>query len=52
MIMLRLGGSDGKGYYGGLRMPDVLFPHETSEAEKGKILQSDYDWVYQDFLKK
>ncbi len=43
VIMLCLGGSDGKNYNGILRMLDVLLGHETSEAEKRQILQDDYN---------
>ena len=43
IIMLCLGGPDGSNYDGVLRMPDVLLSNETSEAEKRKILQDDYD---------
>ena len=42
VIMLCLGGPDGKNYDGVLRMLDVLLGHETSEAEKREILQEDY----------
>lgn len=41
--MLCLGGPDGSNYDGVLRMLDVLLSNETSEAEKRKILQDDYD---------
>ena len=41
--MLCLGGLDGENYDGVLRMLDVLLSNETSEAEKRKILQDDYD---------
>ena len=41
--MLCLGGPKGANYDGILRMLDVLLSHETSEAEKRKILQDDYD---------
>jgi hypothetical protein len=41
--MLCLGGSDGENYDGVLRMLDVLLGSETSEAEKRKILQDEYD---------
>ncbi|RKJ52242.1 hypothetical protein D7X25_15810 [bacterium 1XD42-8] len=41
--MLCLGGPDGANYDGVLRMLDVLLSNETSEAEKRKILQDDYD---------
>ena len=43
IIMLCLGGPDGENYDGVLRMLDVLLSSETSEAEKRKILQDDYD---------
>ena len=43
IIMLCLGGPDGENYDGILRMLDVLLSNETSEAEKRKILQNDYD---------
>ncbi len=43
IIMLCLGGPDGENYDGVLRMLDVLLSNETSEAEKRKILQEDYD---------
>jgi len=43
IIMLCLGGPDGKNYDGVLRMLDVLLSNETSEAEKRRILQDDYD---------
>ena len=43
IIMLCLGGPEGASYGGVLRMLDVLLSHETSEAEKRKILQDDYD---------
>ena len=43
IIMLCLGGPAGKNYDGVLRMLDVLLSNETSEAEKRKILQDDYD---------
>ena len=43
IIMLCLGGPDGENYDGVLRMLDVLLSNETSEAEKRKILQVDYD---------
>lgn len=42
IIMLCLGGPDGKNYNGVLRMLDVLLGSETSEAEKRQILQDDY----------
>ena len=42
IIMLCLGGPDGENYDGVLRMLDVLLSNETGEAEKRKILQSDY----------
>ena len=41
--MLCLGGPDGENYDGVLRMLDVLLSNKTSEAEKRKILQDDYD---------
>ncbi|NCE65611.1 DUF4368 domain-containing protein [Pseudoflavonifractor sp. 524-17] len=43
IIMLCLGGPNGANYDGVLRMLDVLLSNETSEAEKRKILQDDYD---------
>ena len=43
IIMLCLGGPDGANYDGVLRMLDVLLSNETSETEKRKILQDDYD---------
>ena len=43
IIMLCLGAPKGANYDGILRMLDVLLSHETSEAEKRKILQDDYD---------
>ena len=43
IIMLCLGGPGGENYEGVLRMLDVLLSNETSEAEKWKILQDDYD---------
>ena len=43
IVMLCLGGPDGEHYDGVLRMLDVLLSNETSEAEKRKILQDDYD---------
>ena len=43
IIMLCLGGPDGEHYDGVLRMLDVRLSSETSEAEKRKILQDDYD---------
>ena len=43
IIMLCLGGPDGENYNGVWRMLDVLLSNETSEAEKRKILQDDYD---------
>ena len=43
IIMLCLGGPDGKNYDGVLRMLDVLLGSETSEMEKRKILQDDYN---------
>ena len=43
IVMLCLGGPDGKNYDGVLRMLDVLLSNETGEAEKRKILQDDYD---------
>ena len=43
IIMLCLGGPDRKNYDGVLRMLDVLLSNETSETEKRKILQDDYD---------
>ena len=43
IVMLCLGGPDGANYDGVLRMLDVLLSNETSEAEKRKILQDDYD---------
>ncbi len=43
IIMLCLGGPDGANYDGVLRMLDVLLSSETSEMEKRKILQDDYN---------
>ena len=43
VVMLCLGGPDRENYDGVLRMLDVLLSNETSEAEKRKILQNDYD---------
>ena len=43
MVMLHLGGPDGENYDGVLRMLDVLLSDETSETEKRRILQDDYD---------
>lgn len=43
IVMLCLGGPDGENYDGVLRMLDVLLSHETSESEKRRILQDDYD---------
>ncbi len=43
IVTLCLGGPDGENYDGVLRMLDVLLSHETSEAEKRRILQDDYD---------
>ena len=43
IVMLCLGGPDGENYDGVLRMLDVLLSHETSEAEKRRILRDDYD---------
>ena len=43
IIMVCLGGPDGDNYDGVIRMLDVLLSNETSEAEKRKILQDDYD---------
>ena len=43
IVMLCLGGPDSENYDGVLRMLDVLLSNETSEAEKCKILQDDYD---------
>jgi hypothetical protein len=43
IIMLCLGRPDGENYTGVLRMLDVLLSNETSEVEKRKILQDDYD---------
>ena len=43
IVMLCLGGPNGENYDGVLRMLDVLLSNETSEAEKRKILQNDYD---------
>ena len=42
IIMLCLGGPDGKNYDGVLRMLDVLLGSETSVAEKRKILENEY----------
>ena len=43
VVMLCLGGPDGENYDGVLRMLDVLLSNKTSETEKRKILQDDYD---------
>lgn len=43
IILLCLGRPDGENYDGVLRMLDVLLSHETSEAEKRRILQDEYD---------
>ena len=43
IVMLCLGGPDSENYDGVLRMLDVLLSNETSEAEKRRILQDDYD---------
>jgi len=43
VIMICLGGPDGENYDGILRMLDVLLGSGTSEAEKRKILQEDYN---------
>ena len=43
IIMLCLGGPNGENYDGVIRMLDVPLSNETSEAEKRKILQDDYD---------
>ena len=43
IVMLCLGGPGGGNYEGVLRMLDVLLSNETSEVEKRKILQDDYD---------
>jgi len=43
IIMLCLGGPNGENYSGVLRMLDVLFGSDASEAEKRKILRDDYD---------
>ena len=43
VIVLCLGGPDGENYDGVLRMLDVLLSSETSEAEKRRILQDDYN---------
>lgn len=43
IVMLCLGGPDGGRYDGVLRLLDVLLSHETSEAEKRRILQDEYD---------
>ena len=43
IIMLCLGGPNRANYDGVIRMLDVLLSNETSEAEKRKILQDDYD---------
>ena len=42
IVMICLGGPEQENYSGILRMLDVLLSHETSEAEKKKILQNDY----------
>lgn len=43
IVMLCLGGPDSENYDSVLRMLDVLLSHETSEAEKRRILQDEYD---------
>ena len=43
IIMVCLGRPDGENYDGILRMLDVLLSTETSEVEKRRILQDDYD---------
>ena len=43
IVMLCLGGPDSENYDGVLRMLDVLLSNETSEAEKRRILQDDYN---------
>ncbi len=43
VIVLCLGDADEENYGGILRMLDVLLSHETSKAEKRKILQDEYD---------
>jgi len=43
IIMICLGGPDGENYDGVLWMLDVLLGSGTSEVEKRKILQNDYD---------
>ncbi len=43
VIVLCLGDADEENYGSVLRMLDVLLSHETSEAEKRKILQDEYD---------
>ena len=42
IVMICLGGPEQENYSGILRMLDVLLSHETSEAEKKRILQDDY----------
>ena len=42
IVMICLGGPEQANYDGILRMLDVLLSHETNEAEKRQILQSDY----------
>lgn len=43
IVMLCLGGPEGENYDGVIRMLDVLLGSETSEAEKRRILQDDYE---------
>ena len=43
VIVLCLGDADEENYGSILRMLDVLLSHETSKAEKRKILQDEYD---------
>ena len=42
IVMICLGGPEQANYSGILRMLDVLLSHETSEAEKKRVLQNDY----------
>lgn len=43
VVMLCLGGPEGGRYGGVLRLLDVLLSHETSEAEKRRILRDEYE---------
>lgn len=52
IIMLCLGSPDGENYDGVLRMLDVLLGDDTSEAEKRKILQDDYDIQMTDTIRR